>query len=280
MLPLIVALVTWTLSADNEIVTSTEHGSCIMESLSAIRSQSTATNIYLEEIRNTLHSYKERLDSVENRLKGLEKWTEDDMKNSKFVDEHIQKNEDKITNVQAAVEDVKAVLEANGAMTGTIMSRQMTMLSEVRLISLYKMTNQTSTLSKGAGSDLAVDGQFVYSHWASNTPDRTITHTQKGYNQLWVKLGALFRIHKVVIWNSRHGTTETEARFIGTQIYADRRLLGVATSAKQIYEYPIEADDVVYARSVILKQTQESWLHVSEVQVWGTGPFSEDDRFA
>jgi len=276
MLPLIVALVTWTLSAEDEIVTSTEHGSCIMESLSAIRSQSTATNIYLEEIRNTLHSYNKRLDFVENRLKGLEKLTEDNMKNSKFIDEHIQKNEDKISNVQAAVEDVKAVLEANGEMTGTIMSRQMTMLSEVRLISLYKMTNQTG-IHKGAGSDLAVDGQFTFSHGDDTGTDRTTTHTLYGYNQLWVNLGALFRIHKVVIWNFRQGVEE---RFIGTQIYADRRLLGVATSAKEIYSYPVEADDFVYARWVILKQTHESYLHVSEVQVWGTGPFSEDDRFA
>jgi len=278
MLLLVVVLIIRTLWADDETaIISTEQQPCIMETLSAIRSQGTATNIYLQEIRKTLDSYKERLELVENRLEGLDKKTEG---NAKSVEEHIQKNEDKITNVQAAVDDVKAVLEANGAMTGTIMTRQKTMLSEVRLISLYKMTNQTSTLGAGGGghgSELAVDGQFVFSHWASDTPVRTITHTEMGYNQLWVNLGALFRIHKVVIWNSRH---EAPERFIGTQIYADRKLVGVTTSSKLIYEFQVEEDDPVYARSVILKQTHETYLHVSEVQVWGTGPFSEDDRFA
>jgi len=279
MLPLIFILVIRTLWADDETDISTEHQSCIMESLSAIRSQGTATNIYLQEIRNTLDSYKERLELVENRLEGLDKKTEG---NAKSVEEHIQKNEDKITDVQAGLDDVKAVIEANGAMTGTIMIRQKTMLSEVRLISLYKMTNQTSTIGEGGGghgSDLAVDGQFVFSHWAPDTPVRTVTHTGFGCNQLWVNLGALFRIHKVMIWNSRHGSPAPE-RFIGTQIYADRKLLGVTTSSKLIYEFQVDGDDPVYARSVILKQTHETYLHVSEVQVWGTGPFAEDDRFA
>jgi len=263
-----------TVTKDNLGLAPADHGACIMESLSVIRSQATATNIYLEEIRNTLDSYKKRLDLVENRLVGVEANMEDVKKNTNSFKEYMQKSEDGIIGVQS-------ILKENEEIVRTIMGRQMTMMAEVRLISLYKMTNQTSMWTDGGGghgSGLAVDGQYVYSHWAPNTPVRTITHTDlEDDAELWVDLGALFRIYKVVVWNSRHGGMD---RFIGTQIWADGRLLGAATSTKYIYEYKVAENDPVYARSVILKQTKRTWLHVSEVQVWGTGPFSEGDRFA
>jgi len=271
--------------------------SCIMESLSALRSQATATNIYLQEIRKTLDVYKERMVAVEDKLKLLDIF-EDKLKLLDMVDdrlydlgtalkvntdktnEKIDMNEDMISNVQAVVEDVKAVVEANGAMTATIKTRQKTMLSEVRLISLYKMTNQTSLHTEsGHISDLAVDGQFVFSQWAPSTPDRTISHTAKKPNQkLWIDLGGVFRIYRVVVWNARH-CDSCVGRFIGTHIYADERLLGVATIAAETYEYKVSENDPVYARHVILHHILEEYLHVAEVQVWGTGPFAEDDRF-
>jgi len=281
--------------------------SCIMEALSAIRSQATATNIYLQEIRKTLEVYKERMDAVEDKLKLLDKFEdtlkpldiiEDKIKlldviDDKFDDlattlkvntvntnEEIDENEGMISKLQDVVWDVKAAVEANGLMTSTIKTRQETMLSEVRLISLYKMTNQTSDYTPGDHpSGLAVDGQFVFSQWAPSTPDRTITHTGHLPNQkLWIDLGAVFRIYRVVVWNARHCSTCFE-RFVGTHIYADERLLGVATTAKTAYEWKVSENDPVYARSVILHHVLDEYLHVSEVQVWGTGPFAEDDRF-
>jgi len=254
-----------TVTKDNLGLAPPDHWACIMESLSVIRSQATATNIYIEEIRNTLDSYKKRLEGVEANM-------EDVKKNTNSFKEYMQKSEDGIMGVQSIVKENEEIVR-------TIMGRQMTMMTEVRLISLYKMTNQTTIYrSGGHGSGLAVDGQFVYSHWAPDTPVRTITHTNMGDDtELWVDLGALFRIYKVVVWNSRHGGMD---RFIGTQIWADGRLLGAATSTKYIYEYKVAENDPVYARSVILKQTKTTYMHVSEVQVWGTGPFSEGDRFA
>jgi len=271
--------------------------SCIMETLSAIRSQNTVTNIYLQEIRKTLGIYKERLDAVENKLKVLDVF-KDKLKlldifddrlhdletalevNSDKTNEKIDLNEDMISNVQAVVDDVKTAVEANGVMTAMIKTRQETMLSEVRLISLYKMTNQTSDHSPGDHiSDLAVDGQFVFSQWDPDSPVRTISHTSNGPNQkLWIDLGAVFRIYRVVVWNARH-CNSCRGRFIGTHIYADEKLLGVAANTRTTYEYKVSANDPVYARSVILDQTLKQYLHVSEVQVWGTGPFAEDDRF-
>jgi len=280
---------------------------CIMETLSRISSQVTATNIYTQEIRKTLDVYQKRMDAVEDKLKLLDiindklkllNIFEDKLKLLDVVDNtlddlvtsfevntvktnaEIDENEDMISNVQAVVEDVKAAVEANGVLTATIKTRQKTMLSEVRLISLYKMTNQTSDETPGDHpSGLAVDGQFVFSQWAPSTPDRTITHTSRNPNQkLWIDLGAVFRIYRVVVWNARH-CSGCFARFIGTHIYADDRLVGVATTSKAAYEWKISENDPTYARNVILHQQADIWLHVSEVQVWGTGPFAEDDRF-
>ena len=180
---------------------------------------------------------------------------------------------DLISNVQTEV-------EASGPMTASIKSRQEVMMEEVRIISPYKMSDQTTVHTDGGGhhGGLAVDGQFVFSHWATNTPVRTVTHTSKLENQkLRIDLGGLFRIHRIQIRNSRHCCME---RFIGTHIYADDKLLGVPTSTKFLYDYRIAEDDASYARSVTLHQVRVEFLHVSEVLVWGSGPFSEDDKFA
>jgi len=268
-----------------------------VETLSAIRSQATATDIYIKEIRKTLDIYKERMEAIEDKLKLLDIFENKlkvlDVVNDKLDDlgkalkintvkmnEEIIVNGDMISNLQAVVEDVKTAVEANGVMTATIKTRQKTMLLEVRLISLYKMTNQTSDWSEADHrSDLAVDGQFVFSEWAPSTPVRTISHTAKLPNQkLWIDLGGMFRIYRVVVWNSRH-CGKCIAKFIGTRIYADERLLGVAVTAKISYEYKVPENDPVYARTVMLHHIPKQYLHVSEVQVWGTGPFAEDDRF-
>ena len=95
--------------------------------------------------------------------------------------------------------------------------------------------------------------------------------------KLWIDLGGLFRIHRVQIWNSRHCCLE---RFIGTHTYADERLLGVAVSSKHMYDYKVDAGDPIYARSITLHQVRVEYLQVSELQVWGSGPFAEDDKFA
>lgn len=146
------------------------------------------------------------------------------------------------------------------------------------------MTDQTSThgtYGGSSGSDLAVDGQFVFSKWDPADTIRTITHTVNANpnNKLWIDLGGLFRIHRIKIWNSRH-CTGCHERFIGTHIYGDDRLIGVAVETKNIYDFVVPAEDPAYAKTITLHQKLASHLHVLEVQVWGTGPYSRDDLFA
>merc|ERR1711920_931358 len=140
----------------------------------AIIRETVATNIYLQEIKSTFTSF-------EKRLKGLE--------------QEMEINEKKIDAASRDINDVKAVTETVKAVTETVKARQMNMLSEVRLISLHKMTNQTSTHADFA-SGFAVDGQF------GSSSSSSFTHTEKGSHQkLTIDLGALFRIYRVVVWN-------------------------------------------------------------------------------
>jgi len=190
----------------------------------------------------------------------------------------LQEMRKSLDNVKGRLDDLESAVEANGQMAATIKSRQEVMMSEVRLISHHKMTNQSSILLAGGHEgQLAVDGQFVFSQWDPNSPTRTIVRTEHEPSKIWIDLGGLFRIHRVKIWNSRH---TDRSHFIGVHVYAGSRLLGVGTKAEFIYDYKISKDDPLYARSVILHQTHDQYLGVLEVQVWGTGPYSEDDKFA
>lgn len=203
----------------------------------------------------------------------------------------VESSQDLLAEVRTDVKVAGSVLtEVNnnvswyGELTSQIKSRQETSLTEVRLISLYKMSNQTSQHQGGGGghgSGLAVDGQFVYSHWDPDSPVRTINHLRQLPDQkLSIDLGALFRIYRVSIWNARH-CGHCRDRFIGTRIYLDEKLLATAVSGEFIYNFLVPDVDATYAKSVTLHQPSgTTWLHVVEVQVWGTGPFSPDDKFA
>jgi len=254
----------------------------ILESLSVLRSQATANKIYLEEIRSTFKSNEERLDKMEDRLsemnyklQGLEATMKVSLEKTDVVRERVELNEEIITKVQSGI-------VASRQITETIKARQNVMLSEVRLISLYKMTDQTSMHVAGHGSDLAVDGQFVFSGWKPSLPTRAVAHTENLPNQkISIDLGALFRIHRVKIWMSRHcPIAACPSRFLGLRILADKKLLGVTSSHKYIYDFKVTDDDPTYANSVTLHRIEKDYLHVSEIQVWGTGPFAEDDKFA
>ena len=190
------------------------------------------------------------------------------------IKENIESNKDLIAGIQTKV-------EANGELTENIKSRQELMMTEVRLISLHKMSDQTSVDVHGKGghgSALAVDGQLVSNEWSPYSHVRSFAHTSNGHNQkIWINLGALFRIYRITIWNARHGQLQ---RLIGVKIYADDKVVGVVAGAENIYDFKVAENDPTYAKTVTLHQERNDFVHVSEIQVWGIGPFSEDDKFA
>ena len=135
------------------------------------------------------------------------------------------------------------------------------------------MTDQTSTHADHRTGDLAVNGQFATFVPGSTTHQMTNNNPN---NKLNIRLGGLFRIYRVKVWNIRHCCGE---RLVGTRIYADHRQIGVVVQTKNLYEFNVPEEDPTYARTITLHQELAQYLHVLEVQVWGSGPFLEDDLF-
>ena len=115
---------------------------------------------------------------------------------------------------------------------------------------------------------------FDRPHWADMAA-YTHTTTTPG-SKIWIELGGLFRIYKIKIWNLRHCC---QGQLIGAHIYADDRLVGTVIRAQGTYDFTIGNEDPVYAKEVTLKQPLGQNLHILELQIWGTGPFLEDDKF-
>jgi len=142
--------------------------------------------------------------------------------------------------------------------------------SEVRLVSQHKLTWQNETL-ENYFSDFAVDGVYTLSgakdgvnpiqHMAGNTANY----------MLIIELGGLFKIHSVKIWNR----IDCCQNRLGVLIYADDEFLGSISVAQRQYNFFAKKN--VYARNIYLKQTTSRHMNYVEVQVFGTGPYNEDE---
>jgi len=279
----------------------------ILESLALLRTQTTSTNIFLKDIMKTFNNFEERLGKMEDQQgrtfnnfeKRLSKMEDLQERTFKSFEERLGKMEDQQevkmkacseinikeqVALKKMITNLEAGIAANREISGTIKARQNVMLSEVRLISLYKLTDQTTTpggKSWGYGghdSGYVVDGQFVFSHWEPSTPVRTIAHTADLPNQkISIDLGGLFRIHRVKIWHARHCC---KSRSLGLRILADEKLLGVTSTVAWTHDFKVSENDPIYAKSVTLHRLERNYMNVIEIQVWGTGPFAEDDKFA
>ena len=258
----------------------------LVDTFTLIRSQTTVTNLYMSEIKSSLNSVMNKINEIEEKFTTMEETVKDNFEtlNGKVgelknevtaLERQTAALEEQATKTTSMSEEVSQPLAA----TLTLKDRQQTYLSEVRLISLYKPTGQTSTWSgPGHESELISDGQYIFDQhaWPSMA---TYSHTgiNNANSKIWLELGGWFRIHKVKIWNIRHCCME---RMVGSLILADTKLIGTISHAQSSYDFTMSEEDPTYARKVTLHQPREDWLHILELQVWGSGPFSEQDKFA
>ena len=127
-------------------------------------------------------------------------------------------------------------------------------------------------------AEILTDGNFLFSEHTTNGM-QTLPHSASDApnNKMWIDLGALFRIYKIIVWNHRICCQD---RFIGTHIYADERLIGTAITGSNWYEFKVRDEDPTYASKITLHQPLSQYLHPLEIQVWGNGPFNRNDTFA
>ena len=276
----------------------------LVDTFAFIKSQTTVSNLHVNEIKSTLSEVQDKINEMEEKFETLEEKFEtlEQKVEQKFTD--LQEQNSAIMNglrdqgaaletQTAAIEGQTAAIEEQTTQTAsmsedvsrtltatlTLKSRQQTILSEVRLISLYKPTGQTSTWAgPGHESELVSDGQYTFSghDWAGMA-----TYSQTGNNnpnnKIWLELGGWFKIHKVKVWNLRHCCTD---RIVGSIVLADTKLIGTITQAESSYDFTVAEEDPTYARKVTLHQPLGQWLHILELQVWGSGPFPDQDKFA
>ena len=253
----------------------------LVETIALVRSQSTVTNLYIQEIRSTLSDIKKKMEDMEERMENMEEKMEEQDKKEEdrfaALDEHSKTVERKISEHAAVSSSISSHVSETLSTAITLKERQKAQMSEVRIISLYKIAEQTNPhLGATYDADLAVDGMVTFDrhHWADMA---AYTHTTGAPgSKILIKLGGLFRIYKIKIWNLRHCCKE---RLIGAHIYADDRLVGTVIRAQGTYDFTIGNEDPVYAKEVTLKQPLGQTLHILELQIWGTGPFLGDDKF-
>jgi len=216
-------------------------------------------------VRDLVQEVKGYKDLVSEQVKGYKD----------LVSEHGKVMEDMARKHAAEVEGMKSDLEkALGQLDG-LKNRIDVMRSEVRLISQQKLTWQNSTQNGRHFSDFAVDG--VYRMENDDVGMNPITHTDDNYrgenNMVIIDLGALFKIHTVKLW--KRGNTCCDGRNVGLLIYADDTLIGATSDAPFLYNLPVNGD--VYATKIYVKQPNAMSVNFLEIQVFGTGPFGEDE---
>ena len=192
--------------------------------------------------------------------------------------------EQEIGKVKMSLDEVgselKSKIDVTTSLSSSIKSRQQVWMSEIRLISLYKSVDQNHP-HPDYGNGVVTDGNFEYSE-QPHGEKRNHCHTgprwdsKIGDSKLWINLGGYFKIHQIFVWNLRYCCLE---QLVGTHVYADEELIGTVVREAKYHEFLIPEEQPTYASTITLHQPLERNIHVLEVQVWGNGPFSEDDIF-
>ena len=186
--------------------------------------------------------------------------------------------DNKTSRIEEMVDKTVDLSEKAVQLTSTVQRRQQTWLSEIRLISLFKMTGENNPHgSRDYNPGIVVDGQFVFTY-PHESQMRTYSHTASGVanNKIWIDLGGLFRVYHIGVWNTREGS---KPRFSSTNIYVDDTLVGTASGDWGYHDFPLPEENAVYGSRVTLHQPRADYIILLEVQVWGNGPYNSTDLF-
>ena len=262
----------------------------LVEAFALLKSQTTATGLYIHDIKNTLADVSSKMDGLEAKIEGIEskldetnnKLEEDTLKITAKLDEKMAQLEEKVSAMGGEIREVKRSLdetsvrvETSITLSTSVKDRQQVWMSEVRLISLYKTVDQNNG-HPGYPNPIVTDGNFVINNVGEHINTHSHTLSKATNNKLWINLGGYFKIHRVYIWNYRACCHE---QLVGTHIYADEELIGAVVQNSNYHDFLIPENDPTYGSTVTLLQPLPRNIHVLEIQVWGSGPFNRDDIF-
>ena len=219
----------------------------------------------LEDVSDKVKSLEATLEETKSQLGSLEA----------TVNSRSSRIEEKV--------ETSAILSKESVQLATVIkTRQEAWLSEVRLVSLFKLTDENNPRTSGSTGDynpgLLVDGQFELNSKEGENK-RTWSHTESAQegNSIWIKLGGKFRVYSIRLWNRRDG--DVKGRIDGTDVYVDDAQVGTAEGCWGFYDFTLPENEAVYGSTVTLIQPNYQYLHLLEVQVWGNGPYDNTDVF-
>ena len=155
-------------------------------------------------------------------------------------------------------------------------SRLQAWMSEIRIISLFKMTEE-SNKAPHYETGVITDGLVGFSDYRDYVMRVYSAKASASANEkIWIKLGGFFRVHKIQVWNARNSVQRQ--RFQGTRILVDDTYIGTGVGVLDFYHFDVSGE--VYGSTVILHQPRHTDMNVIEVQVWGCGLFDLNDKFA
>ena len=146
----------------------------LVETLALIRGQASATSLHIQDIKESLRSISERVDSLEERA------------------------QDRSTELDTKIEELQEGVAESISKVELVQRRQKVWMSEIRLISHFKLTEQNNRHAQGYDSDILVDGQFLFAT-TTHSNMRPFSHSasESAGNKQVIKLGGPFRIHKI-----------------------------------------------------------------------------------
>ena len=233
--------------------------------------------VQAEQIENMESKLVDKIEDMESKLESKESCERSEPEEDNELEEKLVETITELgSSLVEKMEEVESKLAGDIGELDSKVAKVDTKIkvwrSEVRLISQQKLTWQNSTYAEKLFSEYAVDGVYTGSGdlWGLN-PIQHMGGNNRNY-MLIVDLGGLFKIHTVKVWNR---VDCCQSQSLGVVVYAGDELLGSLNEQKLLFNFP--AGDDVYARKIYLKQSIPNWMNLREVQVFGTGPFDDDE---
>ena len=196
-----------------------------------------------------------------------------------LIGKNVTDSNTKAVSLEQKLEDKTAFLirkiETSTNLMETMKVRQQAWMSEIRLISLYKMTHESNRHGQYE-TGVITDGLVGFSGYDNYMRVYSAKASASDNEKIWIILGGVFRVVKIQVWNARN--PHEKIRFQGTRILVDDTYIGTAVGVSFFYDFDVSGD--VYGSTVTLHQPRHTDMNVVEVQVWGCGPFNGTDKFA
>ena len=204
------------------------------------------------------------------------RWVREMLQDMAGLMEEIQEIRHRMEGQEEKLGDLGNGIEQSNVKIGHVNKMLDLMRSDVRLISQHKLTWMNSSYDGKYLPDFVVDGVYLNSedyHGSNPTAHVAAADQTKRNNMLILDLGSIYKIHTIKVWNRMDGLGYNQ----GIMVYVDKNVVGSLVEPKRLNNIYVSPQMHVYGQKVILKQPRASRIMFLEIQVYGTGPYAEDE---